>query len=200
MAKQIKKNRIFSALEVANICGVVNQTAINWIKSNYLKAFTTPGGQYRVYADDLVDFLNGRNMRIPDELSSIVAAQSPSVSFLVIDDDRDLNDLVSRQLVRHYDGATVNQAFDGFEAGSMAIKLKPKVVILDLNLPGVDGKTICKNIKGDPSFNDPIVIVVSGADDEETKESVLAEGAEAFIAKPVDTEELLETIAAHLDR
>ncbi|MDX9899753.1 MAG: histidine kinase, partial [Spirochaetia bacterium] len=41
MAKTSKKLRIFSALEVANLCGVVNQTAINWIRSGYLKAFMT---------------------------------------------------------------------------------------------------------------------------------------------------------------
>ena len=53
MLKKDKKIRIYSALEVANICGVVNQTAINWIKNSHLKAFTTPGGQYRVYSEDL---------------------------------------------------------------------------------------------------------------------------------------------------
>ena len=42
MGKKGKKLKIFSALEVANLCGVVNQTAINWIKNGYLKAFTTP--------------------------------------------------------------------------------------------------------------------------------------------------------------
>ena len=66
MGKKEKKVRIFSALEVADICGVVNQTAINWIKNGFLKAFMTPGGQYRVYAEDLLAFLSSRGMRIPD--------------------------------------------------------------------------------------------------------------------------------------
>ena len=42
------KSVVYSALEVANICGVVNQTAINWIRNKHLKAFSTPGGQFRV--------------------------------------------------------------------------------------------------------------------------------------------------------
>ena len=53
MSKDSRKTIVYSALEVANICGVVNQTAINWIRNGYLKAFSTPGGQYRVYQDDL---------------------------------------------------------------------------------------------------------------------------------------------------
>ena len=68
MPKSPQKIRIFSALEVANLCGVVNQTAINWIRNGYLKAFMTPGGQYRVYQEDLVSFLHQRNMRVPKEL------------------------------------------------------------------------------------------------------------------------------------
>lgn len=60
MTKHDKRVRIYSALEVANLCGVVNQTAINWIKSGHLKAFTTPGGQFRIYAEDLIAFLEER--------------------------------------------------------------------------------------------------------------------------------------------
>ena len=68
MDKKIEKPVIYSALEVANICGVVNQTAINWINNGYLTAFKTPGGQYRVYPDDLVNFMSSRNMHIPMKL------------------------------------------------------------------------------------------------------------------------------------
>ena len=52
MNKDSNKTIVYSALEVANICGVVNQTAINWIRNGYLKAFSTPGGQYRIYLEN----------------------------------------------------------------------------------------------------------------------------------------------------
>ena len=94
MAKNEKKVRIFSALEVANICGVVNQTAINWIKNGYLKAFTTPGGQYRVYAEDLLNFLQERNMRVPEELMQIVQEEPGPEKLLIIDDEKELNNLM----------------------------------------------------------------------------------------------------------
>ena len=63
MNRSLKKNAnsnkpvVYSAMEVARFCGVVNQTAINWIKNQYIKAFQTPSGQYRVYPDDLVAFM-----------------------------------------------------------------------------------------------------------------------------------------------
>ena len=84
-AKFKKKMRIYSALEVANICGVVNQTAINWIRNNHLKAFVTPGGQYRVYHDDLVSFMKDRGMRIPRALFG------DDKSLIIVDDDEPFN-------------------------------------------------------------------------------------------------------------
>ncbi len=72
MTKRFKKKRMFSALEVANICGVVNQTAINWIKNGHINAFTTPGSQYRVYPEDFKAFLEERNMKVPAEIDEAI--------------------------------------------------------------------------------------------------------------------------------
>ena len=89
MEKKRKRIKIYSALEVANICGVVNQTAINWIKNGSLKAFTTPGGQYRVYAEHLVDFLKERGMKVPSQvLESLNDGFVNEKKILIIDPDR----------------------------------------------------------------------------------------------------------------
>ena len=125
MAKNDKKVRIFSALEVANICVVVNQTAINWIKNGYLKAFTTPGGQYRVYSEDLVDFLHSLVLRMPDELQRVLEEQLDIDTVLIVDDDKDLNNLVHQYLSKKHPDYDVYQAFDGFEAGPMLAEKKP---------------------------------------------------------------------------
>ncbi len=194
MAKNDKKVRIFSALEVANICGVVNQTAINWIKNGYLKAFTTPGGQYRVYSEDLVEFLHSRGMRMPEELQRILEEQMEVDSILVVDDDRDLNNLVTQYLTKKYPDFNVFQAFDGFEAGKMLAEKKPGVIVLDIDLPGVDGHKLARSIKDDSSIAKPIVISVSGLDDPKEIESILAEGADAFMPKPLELDRLQERI------
>ena len=87
MAKKKSKVKIYSALEVANICCVVNQTAINWIRNGYLKAFSTPGGQYRVYKDDLIEFLTTRGIRLPEDLLEDQGAEADWNSVIVIDDE-----------------------------------------------------------------------------------------------------------------
>ncbi|NLJ45627.1 MAG: response regulator, partial [Treponema sp.] len=164
MPKATEKVRIFSALEVANLCGVVNQTAINWIRNGHLKAFTTPGGQYRVYAEDLRAFLEGRGMRIPEELSGKTGSGVDWNRLVIIDDDRELNDLLKRYFEKKLPSLTVIQAFDGFEAGRILAEKRPGFVILDVDLPGVTGHSLCKRIKTDPSFGRPFVVAITGLD------------------------------------
>jgi excisionase family DNA binding protein len=190
MARNDKKVRIFSALEVANICGVVNQTAINWIKNGYLKAFTTPGGQYRVYSEDLVEFLHSRGMRMPDELQRILENQMEVGSILIVDDDKDLNNLVHQYLSRKYPDYEIHQAFDGFEAGRMLAETKPGVIVLDINLPGVDGHKLARTVKESSGLKKPIIVAVSGLDDPAVHDKILADGADAFIAKPLELDKL----------
>jgi two-component system OmpR family response regulator len=194
MAKNEKKVRIFSALEVANICGVVNQTAINWIKNGYLKAFTTPGGQYRVYAEDLLEFLQERNMRVPEELLRIVQEEPTPKSLLIVDDDTDLNNLLKEYFVRKLQDFKVYQAFDGFEAGRLLMEHKPRVVILDIDLPGIDGFKLCSKIKEDPALGNPQILAITGLDDSDVEARIMREGANAFFRKPLDFDKLLEML------
>jgi len=195
MAKSIKKIRIFSALEVANLCGVVNQTAINWIRNGYLKAFTTPGGQYRIYAEDLVSFLDSRGMRIPAGIEERFKDDVDWSSILVVDDDAELNDLLKRWFGRKLAEFTIFQAFDGFEAGRLLAEKRPGFVILDINLPGIDGHALCRRIKEDPGFGKPFIVAMTGLDRPEEAQAMLNEGADAFFAKPLDFEAVAATVA-----
>lgn len=194
MAKKEKKVRIFSALEVADICGVVNQTAINWIKNGFLKAFMTPGGQYRVYAEDLLGFLSSRGMRVPGELMENAEDGPIWDRLLIVDDDENINTLMKRYLMRRMPSATVLQAFDGFEAGKQISDSRPGVIILDIGLPGIDGHRLCRRLKEDPGLGSPIIIAITGLTDDNMEETVIAEGADAFFRKPLDLEKVHEKI------
>ncbi len=197
MAKKNDKPEVFSALEVANICGVVNQTAINWIKGGHLKAFTTPGGQYRVYPDDLASFMKSRNMRVPEELnqkcsSTVVFNQS----VLIVDDDKGLNCVIARFLQKKYEnlGLKIFQAFDGFEAGVLMTQNQPGILILDLDLPGVDGFSLCKKIWENESFGKPVIVVVTALEDSSVEQRVKELGVNYFFKKPLNLNELSSII------
>ena len=199
--KKKDKPEVFSALEVANICGVVNQTAINWIKSGHLKAFATPGGQYRVYPDDLVAFMKTRKMRLPEALVKMCSnIEAKNKTLLIVDDDRGLNCVIATFLKKKYEntGLEIFQAFDGFEAGVLMTQKHPKILILDLNLPGVDGLSLCRKINEDESFGKPLIIVVTALEDAQAEESVKKLGVEHFFRKPVNLLELSEVLEKKL--
>ncbi len=197
MARNGKKVRIFSALEVANICGVVNQTAINWIKNGHLKAFTTPGGQYRIYAEELRKFLSSRGMRIPEELQRLTQG-SLSQRVLIVDDNKELNDMLKELLSQKIAEFDILQAFDGFEAGRLIASERPAIIILDIALPGLDGHKLCKTIKEDPDLDNPIVIAISGLADSKEGELILGEGADLFFPKPIDFDKFVTELKSLL--
>ena len=194
MSKEFEKTIVYSALEVANICGVANQTAINWIRNGYLKAYSTPGGQYRVYADDLVGFMIERKMRVPENLASICSARTTGHGILIVEDDSGLNSVLHQYLSKEFSDATIYQAFDGFEAGSIMAGKKPGVVLLDLNLPGVDGFELCKKINSSEEFGHPAVIVITALQDSSIEDRINEMNAVAFFRKPVVLEELTQAV------
>jgi DNA-binding response OmpR family regulator len=69
----------------------------------------------------------------------------------------------------------------------------PDLVLLDLNMPGLDGFKVCEELKKDESFTAPIV-VVSGRTDTESKEAALKAGASAYVTKPFESDILLRVI------
>ena len=186
---------MFSALEVAKLCGVVNQTAINWIKNNHLKAFKTPGGQFRVYPKDLVEFMLSRNIQIPAALHSL-CPDSPLFpnTLLIVDDDRGFNSVVAKFIEKKVNALSIFQAFDGFEAGSLMAEKQPELVILDLDIPGIDGLDLCRRIQDSDRFGKPRIIVITALENDEVEEKVKNLGVHSFLKKPIDLVKLAEIV------
>ena len=195
--KSDEKSVVYSALEVARICGVVNQTSINWIKNGHLKAFKTPGGQFRVYPDDLVEFMKMRDMRIPEEVVAQCknnSKETKKIKILFVDDDESFNNVSVSLLQKSLPDAEIYQAYDGFEAGSMAVKKMPECLILDLSLPGVDGIKICRTISTSDAFGKPQIIIVTAMEDEETEKTCRDLGVKYYFRKPVFIPELVTAV------
>ena len=199
MIKKKPENKpyVYSALEAAKICGVVNQTAINWINAGYLKAFKTPGGQFRIYPEDLVNFMKSRCMKIPYEVMKAARfseKEAKKRTILIIDDDHVFNDVTKKYLDLYIENATVVQAFDGFEAGAKLVEIKPRILVLDIDLPGIDGIKLCKRIFDSEIFGSVDIIVVTGLEQEGLEEQCIALGVKKFIKKPLDLPDLVDVI------
>ena len=197
------KNKYFSELEVANICGVVNQTVINWIKANHLKAYSTPGGQFRVSPEDLQNFMTNRGLEVPEYLEEILKQNQNlnienSKTLIFVDDDKVLNNLINSYIEKNFTTVKVLQAFDGFEAGTLMASEKPSLVVLDLHLPGVDGFSLCKKLKTDSSYNNPLIVAVTALTDEGVQEKITNLGSNYFLTKPLHLEQVGAIVAQWL--
>lgn len=138
MAGKRKKTKLYSALEVANICGVVNQTAINWIRKGTIKAFTTPGGQYRIYPNDLAQFLVENNMRVPEELVEFLQspenAAKPSIVLLTDNSDlfQNIDSFIEKKReIDLYQVTTVKQAMRAIAMYNPSVVLTDASVVAD---------------------------------------------------------------------
>lgn len=182
--KKTAKVRNFSALEVANLCGVVNQTAINWIKKKYLNAYMTPGGQYRVYGEDLVRFMKARGMRIPDELSRFDSKKGRNILF--IDDDDRFALQILGEILEEYPRSTVEYAATGFEAGIKYASANRDLIFLNGDMTGLNPRFICEMIRRESEGSDKSIIVFSNSVDSSKKNAMLNAGADVYLAKPFD--------------
>lgn len=182
--KKFQKVKIYSALEVANICGVVNQTAINWIKKKYLKAFTTPGGQYRVYGEDLVSFMVGRGMKIPMELKEFLHGDSKNI--LLVEDDDQFAWQFLDEVKSEYPHCTVERAFDGFEAGIKLAGEERDLILINGDMAGLNAMRVCESIRSGSDGENKSIIIFTGLIDNIKKESLLKAGADVYLKKPFD--------------
>jgi excisionase family DNA binding protein len=195
MTKNSKRIRIFSALEVANICGVVNQTAINWIRNGHLKAFVTPGGQYRIYAKDLAAFLDKRGMNAPDEVLQNTM-ETANWSNLMIAADKPTNDAIKSQLERLFPNYNITQATDWFNIGRKIIENKPGLVLLDTALHGGNVSEFIQTVRSDTVFGQPYIIILTDI----SSDNNINAAADAVLIKPLDISKLEASVKAALGK
>ena len=115
---------------------------------------------------------------------------------LLVDDEKDLLELVKVRLEAN--GFDVMTARDGLEALEKARGEKPDLVILDVMLPKLNGYEVCTLLKQDPRYqNIPIVLFTAKTQEEDEKTGVGC-GANAYVRKPFQPQELLDKIRSLL--
>ncbi len=130
--------------------------------------------------------ITGTNDEVPPAIDgSHAGEEGGGDTILVVDDDPATRDLLARFLKR--DGFRVATAADGHEGLGLAHRLRPRVVLLDVTMPHMDGWAVLRAIRGDPALDDTPVVMVTVLD-EQTRAYAL--GATDYLQKPVDWDEL----------
>ena len=117
---------------------------------------------------------------------------------LVIDDDPAISELVSINL--EMAGYDVSQAEDGIKGQALALQLQPDLIMLDLMLPKVDGFTVCQRLRRDERTADIPVLMLTALGQTQDKVDGFNAGADDYLTKPFEVEEMLARVRALLRR
>ena len=117
---------------------------------------------------------------------------------LVVDDDHALADLLVIML--GLDGFRAEAAYSGGQALASVAQEVPAAVVLDIMMPDMDGFTVLANLRGQAQTADVPIVMLSARVDIETKERSLAAGANSYLTKPAEAQELTSELKALIAR
>jgi DNA-binding response OmpR family regulator len=111
---------------------------------------------------------------------------------LVADDDPDTRTLLRR--AAEAKGFVVEVARDGAEALEKARAAPPDLVLLDVMMPELDGRDVCRALRADPTTREVPILIVSARGDETDRRVGLELGADDYLAKPIALDQLMRKI------
>ena len=112
---------------------------------------------------------------------------------LVVDDDPSVRTLL--EMVLEVEGFEVRCAADAEQALEMIAEKRPDVLLVDVMMPGRDGRALTRQLRTDPATKDLPIVICSGLADDPSQWQAWAAGANSFVPKPFDIDRLLSEMA-----
>jgi excisionase family DNA binding protein len=169
--------------QAAKYLGVAQSTIRKWSDVGRLPAFYTPGGHRRYRRGDLDDFLK--------RSTSPARGNAGKPSILIVDDDDRLREFVRVNL--EMEGYAVREAASVEQGLSALEEEPPDLILLDVMMPQVDGWEMLRRVQESHGLAAIPVVMFSGKVDEQTLADAESRGAQAFIGKPFNPQQLIES-------
>ncbi|HEX8722183.1 MAG TPA: response regulator [Pyrinomonadaceae bacterium] len=115
------------------------------------------------------------------------------LTILVVEDYEDTS--LAMRLALEHRGYHIIEASDGARGVEVAASERPEVVLMDLNLPVLDGFAAAERIRAIPELKETVIVAVTAHHDADLRARALAAGCNAFVTKPVDFEWLGDLIS-----
>lgn len=155
----------------------------------FLGTTLTPDGDIRLVLNVPLLFDQADNRALHEAAGP---NERPAVKVLIADDSLSVRQMLKKMLTRH--GIKANTAQDGLIAWQKMHGLSPDAMIVDLEMPGLNGFELIERIRRHPDFSELPTVVVTSRAGEKHMERAYAAGADAFLTKPVLERELLATL------
>jgi len=167
--------------QAARFLGVAQSTIRKWSDQGRVPAFYTPGGHRRYRRSDLEKFL---------ERSGPGGSAKAGPLILLVDDDERVRELVRINL--EFEGYTVREAASAEEGLSAIEDAKPDLILLDVMMPQVDGWEMLRRVQERHGAGAIPVVMFSGQVDERSGAEATERGAQGFVGKPFDLQQLID--------
>ncbi len=115
---------------------------------------------------------------------------------LVVDDSKTISDMV--RMILEKIGYEVETAYDGLEALEKVKVVNPDLIVLDVNMPKMDGFRVCRLLKFDRNFRSIPIIMLTARDEEENIKTGIKTGADLYLTKPIEPDKLIEAVSKFL--
>jgi excisionase family DNA binding protein len=184
--------KVFSTFQAAKICHVAPVTIIRWIEAGRLESYKTPGGHRRIREQDLVTFIEENGL----PRYSAGGISTPRV--LVVDDEMVVRRFIQKSLEESVLESICEFSNDGIDALMKLGIFQPHLMVLDVNIPWVDGLEICRRIRSNENTRQIKIIVITGFLNDDDRDEILAAGADHLLFKPFDEGQLLDMVSQAL--
>jgi len=181
--------KVFSTFQAAKICHVAPVTIIRWIEAGRLASYKTPGGHRRIREADLVSFIEENG------LPRYTAGGISTPRVLVVDDEMVVRRFIQKTLEESVLECVCEFSNDGIDALLKLGIFQPHVMVLDVNIPWVDGLEICRRVRGNENTRQLKIIVITGFLNDNDREEIVNAGADHLLFKPFDESQLLELVS-----
>jgi CheY-like chemotaxis protein len=123
---------------------------------------------------------------------------SPEALVLIGEDEPD-NQAILQTVVESLVGARAEVASDGMSVLASVSRERPRMILLDLMMPGLDGFAVTRTLKGDPATASIPIVAVSAMARPDDREAALAAGCDEFVRKPFELDDLEAVIRTYLE-
>ncbi len=120
-----------------------------------------------------------------------------SKSILIVDDEPNI--VLSLEFLMKQQGFEVRSAYDGEQALQAISESPPDLVLLDINMPKLNGYEVCAAVRDKPDWTNVRILILTAKGRDVEREKGLAMGADEYVTKPFSTREVVEKVHALLD-
>ena len=185
----LERDAVITTREAADMLGVSLRSVQQWVEQGALQAYRTVGGHRRVVKASVERLLSQRRSEV----------EGRNFRVFIAEDDPDLVALYQMVIKSWKLPIEISVANDGFRALMEIGSLKPDFLILDLNIPGMDGFALIRTLRGMPDLETTDIVTVSGMSLEDIEAKGGLPDSVMLLQKPIPFDQLRERIETKLN-